>query len=107
MEWTTEEGADGVTIGITGDFDLYGAPSFARAALDGIKGGWRRVALDFSRVNYLDSTGVGTIIRMLQALKAAGGELRCRGLHGSPRKVLEMSNILALLREEKPTEARQ
>lgn len=52
-------------------------------------------------VGYLDSTGVGAIIRILQEAKKRGCELRFVGVEGSPRKVLRMSNILLLMREEK------
>lgn len=103
MDWSaTERGGMGfVEISLKGDFDLYAAPAFSTSALAGIEGGWSRVLLDCVHLSYLDSTGVGVIIRMLQALRRKGGELRCRGLHGTPRRVLEMSNILPLLPEEK------
>jgi anti-sigma B factor antagonist len=100
LEWMVKEDCGRKVLALKGDFDLYGAPAFTKAMLGEIAGGWRAVTLDFSSLEYLDSTGVGSIIRLVQALRAAGGRLSCRGLHGSPRKVLEMSNIIALLPEE-------
>jgi anti-anti-sigma factor len=104
MEWSTKElGAkENVEIAIKGDCDLYGAPNFAKSVLSGIEAGWRHILLDCSQLEYLDSTGVGTFIRIIQTLRRLGGTIRCRGLHGSPRRVLEMSNILPLMNEEKP-----
>jgi anti-sigma B factor antagonist len=102
MEWLItqpdSEGFENVTI--VGDCDLYAAPPFARAMRDRIVGGSRRIRFDLSRVGYLDSTGVGALIRILQEARRSGTELRFRGISGTPRKVLRMSNILPLLLEE-------
>lgn len=103
MDWNikTDEPGLRVEIRLAGDCDLYSAPAFAKWALDGIEKGWRDIIVDFSELRYLDSTGVGALIRVLQALKRKGGSMISRGLKGPPRKVLEMSNILGLLGEEK------
>jgi anti-sigma B factor antagonist len=101
MEWLTAPGDDGfLDIRLNGDCDLYTAPSFAAAILDRIAAGARQLRLDLSGVDYLDSTGVGALIRILQAARRSGCELRFRGVSGSPRKVLRMSNILVLMRED-------
>lgn len=103
MEWKTLPSAvdDGAELRLTGDLDLYQAPGFSTFVLDKIDAGWKTLMLDFTEVGYLDSTGVGSIIKIVQALRKKGGRLRCRGLSGSPRRVLEMSNILPLLEESR------
>jgi len=88
-------------VSISGECDLYSAPAFAKALIGKINGGAKRLRLDLSGVTYLDSTGVGALIRVIQAAKANGCELVFRGIGGSPRKVLKMSNIISLMREEK------
>jgi len=102
MEWPkTGPAPDGyVTYRLTGDCDLYNAPSFQRELSGAIASGERRIRLDCSGLEYLDSTGVGAIIRLLQAAKASGAELRFSGLAGAPRKVLRLCNVLTLIREE-------
>jgi anti-sigma B factor antagonist len=105
MEWMhgspDESGFENVIL--KGDCDLYSAPGFAKAMLARIAQGCRALRFDFAGVDYLDSTGVGAIIRILQDAKRRGCELRFTGIAGSPRKVLRMSNILALMREETRT----
>jgi anti-sigma B factor antagonist len=101
MDWmpiptATEDEAE---LRLTGDFDLYNAPLFSAFVMGKIESGWRTLLLDLSGVGYLDSTGVGSIIRIAQALRKKGSRLRVRGLSGSPRRVLEMSNILPLVEE--------
>lgn len=102
MEWTVseadEKGFENVVV--KGDCDLYSGPAFARELLVRIAEGTRRLRIDFTGVDYLDSTGVGGIIRLLQEARKRGCELRFRGIAGSPRRVLRMSNILSLMKEE-------
>ena len=101
MQWTpipTDSG-NGAEIRLVGDFDLYNAPLFSAFILGRIEAGWKTLVLDLAGVGYLDSTGVGSLIRIAQALRKKGTRLRCRGLSGSPRRVLQMSNILPLLEE--------
>ena len=94
-------GKDGFESAILeGDCDLYSAPAFAKAALSRIAAGTRRLRIDLSRVEYLDSSGVGALIRILQEAKKRGCELRFSGVGGSPRKVLKMTNVLTLMKEE-------
>ncbi len=102
MEWTVSDKDEGgfENVAVKGDCDLYSAPAFAREILVRMAGGSDRLRLDFSGVDYLDSTGVGGIIRVLQDAKKRGCEIRFRGVAGSPRRVLKMSNILSLMKEE-------
>jgi len=85
---------------LKGDCDLYAAPAFAKAMQSRISAGAKKLRLDLTEVGYLDSTGVGAIIRILQEAKRSGCEIRFRGIEGSPRKVLKMSNILAIMKED-------
>ncbi|MFA6506682.1 MAG: STAS domain-containing protein [Treponemataceae bacterium] len=102
MEWNIEEGqADGyVKVVVSGDFDLYHAPAFAQAITARMNGGTRKLRFDLSRVAYLDSSGVGAIIKIVQTARRELIDLRFTGIAGSPRKVLRMSNILPLLHED-------
>lgn len=108
MEWSTEStSVDGYElVTIVGDFDLYSAPEFFAVFSRHLEEGSRSLRFDFSGVSYLDSSGVGAIIKLLQTSRRVGGKLRFRGISGSPRKVLGMSNILPLLVEDPPETAR-
>jgi anti-sigma B factor antagonist len=82
-----------------GDCDLYSAPRFKADVLKRIDDGVRRIQIDMSEVDYLDSSGVGAIICILKAAKRSGGEVRFRGLAGNPRQVLARTNILGMMDE--------
>jgi len=88
---------DQVVVTPTGDLDLYASVAFCNAVVARLEGGTPRMVLDLGGVRYLDSSGVGALIRLLQKAKALGGEVRVANLTGTPKKVLEMSNIIRLL----------
>ncbi len=102
MEWSFggKDPAGRELVRLDGDFDLYSAPKFAASIFERMELGERRLKLDLSKVAYMDSTGVGALIRILQAMKRLGGEIRFSGITGSPRRVLQMSNVISLMCEE-------
>jgi len=101
MEWNISDqtAGGGIIITILGDFDLYVTPQFFKAAREQFTPGVPGVHIDCSGVRYLDSSGVGAIIKLLQAARANRTRLTFSGITGMPRKVLSMSNILPLLKE--------
>jgi anti-sigma B factor antagonist len=102
MEWSFrgKDSAGRELVQLDADFDVYAAPKFAASILDHIERGGLKLKFDLSKVAYLDSTGVGALIRILQTLKRLGGDIRFSGITGSPRRVLQMSNVISLMREE-------
>lgn len=105
MEWTFQETdpLGRTLVRMIGDCDLYNAPRFKTAILERLEAGDRRMLFDMSGLRYLDSTGVGAIIAILQTSKKCGGEIVFRGVSGSPRRVLEISSILPLMKLENPS----
>ena len=90
---------DSVVVHLRGDCDLYSAPRLKVAILKKIEAGVKRILFDMADLRYLDSSGVGVIICLLQAAKRVGGEVRFRGLAGAPRRVLERTNLLPIIKE--------
>jgi anti-anti-sigma factor len=88
-------------VSISGDCDLYNAHDFFSQLSGKLNAGYKYVCVDFSGVQYLDSTGVGSMIKLVQLSKIRKIDLRFRGISGTPRKVLNMTNILSILKEEK------
>src|SRR5688572_25076351 len=100
MEWTIDAktGAGPIFVRVVGEMDLYNAPKFAQAILAHINTGGRKLLIDMTGMHYLDSSGVGALIRIIQQMTQVQGDVRFTGLGGSPRKVLEMSNIISLMK---------
>ncbi|MCL1813196.1 MAG: STAS domain-containing protein [Treponema sp.] len=87
-------------IKIAGDCDMYSVREFYSSIEKILLTGCDKAILDLNGVDYLDSSGVGAIIRIIRLAKEKQITLRFRGIQNTPRKVLEMSNILSLITEE-------
>jgi len=104
MEIQYLKSSDGksLLIKVTGDCDLYSFREFFAGIAGKITNGcFSRTILDLSGVAYLDSSGVGAIIRIIRLAKEKQTSLKFRGIGGTPRKVLDMSNILSLIIEDR------
>lgn len=52
-----------------------------------------RIVFDLSTVQYIDSSGVGNIVRCLSRLKESGGALRLAGVQGMVQGVLKLTQV--------------
>ena len=100
IEYLENEGKKNLLIKVSGDCDMYSAQDFFIKVTKKINSGYINIYLDFSNVIYLDSSGVGAIIRIIRLSRDKNVNLKFRGIIGMPRKVLKMSNILTLISEE-------
>ena len=100
IEYLENDGKKSLLIKVSGDCDMYSAQNFFISVTTKINSGYISIYLDFSNVIYLDSSGVGAIIRIIRLSREKNVNLKFRGITGMPRKVLKMSNILTLISEE-------
>jgi anti-sigma B factor antagonist len=56
----------------------------------------KRIVLDLTELNYMDSMGLGTIIRLYVSAKAAGCELELVNIGPRIRQLLGMTNVLSV-----------
>jgi anti-sigma B factor antagonist len=53
----------------------------------------QRIVLDLTQLNYMDSTGLGTVASCSGKLRQAGGELCLAGLKGSVQKLFKVTGV--------------
>lgn len=94
LGYEVREAAPGVrVIGVTGDVtpaveDELSA-AYDRASADGTKA----VVLDFSRLDYLNSGGIGLLVTLLVRAQRSGQELRAFGLTDHYRQIFELTRL--------------
>ncbi|MDR1507964.1 MAG: STAS domain-containing protein [Treponema sp.] len=88
------------TAKISGDCDLYNAHHLFADVSEKINGGYRAAFVDLSGVSYLDSSGIWAVIRIIQHSKLKNIDLRFRGIAGMVRRVMRLSNILSIIKED-------
>lgn len=83
-------------VTLSGELDLRGAGELETTLAQ--PGDDARICLDLTALEFIDSTGLATVIRAHQALAAGGGAMTvaCSGT-GSVRRTLEMTGLTTLL----------
>lgn len=62
-----------------------------------LEGGIRKVLFDFTKVEFIDSLGVGQIVKSHRLVTDVGGKLILCGLQARVLTVLRMANLLQVL----------
>lgn len=90
----TLEQSDSIKIFVLeGDVDLHHSPRLRSEIQEVLKKKSRKLCFDLSKVSYLDSSGIATLIEAKQKLDKENGELR---LCAIPKKVLSVFEIARL-----------
>jgi anti-sigma B factor antagonist len=88
----------GVRVRVAGELDLVTAPVLAQVLEQELTGGEpRRILLDVDAVDFMDSSGIATIVSARQVAARVGHDLtvRCGARH--IRRVFEASGLLKAL----------
>jgi anti-sigma B factor antagonist len=91
---TTEEAdAASVVIRLKGEVDLYTCPELKQELLRVIADGATLVVVDLSETTFIDSTGLGVLIRGVERLQAGDGRLAVVCTDPNMRKVFEITGL--------------
>jgi anti-anti-sigma factor len=96
MQISTRTSNDTHIVAITGSLDSTTSPE-AQKSLDAIVAGAKKVALDFSQLDYISSAGLRVLLGAAKRLRASGGTLGMFGLNQSVREVFEISGFSSIL----------
>jgi anti-anti-sigma factor len=96
MEISTRTSNDIHIVAIAGSLDSATAPE-AQKALDAVVAGAKKVALDFSQLDYISSAGLRVLLGVAKKLRSSGGTLGMFGLNQSVREVFDISGFSAIL----------
>jgi anti-sigma B factor antagonist len=85
-------------VTLTGPITLGSSLSVAESQVRSlINGGARKIVLDLSRVDYVDSAGLGMLVYIYGSLCSRGGSLRLCGVAPRIASLLEMTKMSTLL----------
>ena len=80
-------------IRVAGDVDIETAPSLRYAVQELLEDGRRKLVVDVSRVDFIDSTGLGALIGALKDTEARKGDLE---LICTQRRMLSLLHLTGL-----------
>lgn len=94
---TAVPGAASARVRLAGEL-VFGTASSAKPQLfELLDAGCRRIVVDASELDFLDSSGLGVLLAAWQRMQRVGGRLELRGVHGQPARILALTGSDTLL----------
>jgi anti-anti-sigma factor len=84
---------DEVRLRLSGDLNGRADETLAAAYTQVVALGSRRVSLDFTRVGYINSTGIALVVRLLAEARRDGRSVRAIGLTEHYREIFRITRL--------------
>lgn len=81
---------------LQGSLDIATSPTVRAALLDSAQRGQHRIVVDLSRLDFIDSTGLGALIGSQRRAKENRGEVRLVVREGQILRLLRITGLLAV-----------
>ncbi|HVX44208.1 MAG TPA: STAS domain-containing protein [Mycobacteriales bacterium] len=89
LSLTTHNDGGTAVVGVSGEVDVYSAPALGERINELLDSGQRRLVVDLNSVEFIDSTGLGTLV---------SGHNRAAELGGSLSLVCNVDRVIKLMR---------
>lgn len=80
-------------VTVHGELDVASAPTLRERLIDLVNEGSNRLILDLDGLDFLDSTGLGSIISALKRARTNDGDLRLVCTQGRIRRLFEITAL--------------
>lgn len=102
---TSSEIIQGIPIlNVVGDIDIYTAPRFKEGITELITQGHTNILIDMAGVDFMDSSGFGTLLSATKPLRPVGGSLSLCGCNEAITRMLEITRLNTLFKVYKNRE---
>ena len=98
MEIKKEKTPAAVVVRVSGDIDLHSSPELRSVLLELVKEKSKVIVMDLSKVAYMDSSGLATLIECLQGLRKYSGQMRLADVPPKVRDVFALAQLERLFR---------
>ena len=83
-----EQTEDGIIVSASGELQFYDSQKFMKIVPEETAGKGRKVVLDVRELKFIDSSGLGALLYVSEALRMQGQKLHVSGANEYNRKVL-------------------
>ena len=96
MEYQIREEDDLRIISCKGRMDAGTSSKFKEHLKNLIDEGFSRLVIDMEHVDFLDSSGLGTLVACLRRVKEKNGDIKISGLRPEVRSIFDMTRVSRL-----------
>lgn len=96
MNVTCESLPKGTLLAVEGQVDMHTSPELRGKLRECLERKTSPVVVDLSKVVFIDSSGLATLIEALQAVGRYGGRLRLFGLSPAVKNLFKLSNLISI-----------
>jgi anti-sigma B factor antagonist len=89
----TREVGDTVVVEVGGEVDVYTAPALDETLSGLVAGGRTALVVDLTGVDFLDSTGLGVLVKALKRVRELDGRLAVVAREERIRKVFRITGL--------------
>jgi len=90
---------DKLIIKLTGELDHHSAEEVRNKIDDRLeRTGYNKVILDFSNVNFMDSSGIGVVIGRYKKISMRKGQICIANVQESVKRVFELSGMFKIIK---------
>ncbi len=94
MEFNIKDLGEGIAVlALDGRLNMVTATKFREVMISAVAEGHTRIAVDLSKVVFIDSSGLGALIGGLKTARQAGGDLRIAAPNEQVKLVLQLTNM--------------
>jgi anti-sigma B factor antagonist len=86
-------GGDVHLVELEGQIDLYSAPAFKEHVLGAVESGKRRLVVDLSGVEFMDSTGLSVLVGAWKRVRPDGGSVTIVSQREDVRRLFELVGL--------------
>ena len=98
MKATVRDASNVRVVDLKGKMTLGGGDVVVRDVVSNLlKEGHKQIVLNLSKVDYIDSAGIGELVASIKLAERFGSNVKLLHVHGQIRDILELSQILPLL----------
>lgn len=96
-----------VLIGLDGSLDIYTSLDLKSTLEEHVQGEHPEVVIDMEKLNYIDSSGIGILIKALNYVQGLNGKLSVANLKPVIEKVFKVSGLTTYFEILSPEEFKQ
>ena len=97
MELKMRKNKDVFIIDVSGEMDLYNSYKLKELVMKMMERQVKSVVINMEAVDYIDSSGIGALIHIYSTMKKASCQLYMTNIHGSVKKVIELTKLMGYL----------